>query len=219
MNMRLSDAKTRKRGKFSNSNSLGRILIRNRYSLGAFIAIAFSLAGLHVGYSGPAFSRASQALELNAALNKIPAIGLCSNYQPILDSVSVDACRNVECMQSIKGNRPIDMAYNPLQTCVTNADLKLHPHFPVAPSSAGGAVQVSVVMSIHNNAVLAGQAIFEMVTRSIEVQSMEFIIVDDASTESTKPLTQLLKLLKRKFGVPYTFIKSKKNVRHFKMHP
>ncbi|KAL4542467.1 hypothetical protein Ndes2526B_g03945 [Nannochloris sp. 'desiccata'] len=68
---------------------------------------------------------------------------------------------------------------------------------------------LSVIMTVHNNVAVAAQALLEIFIHSQEVESMEYIVVDDGSTESFAPILLILRSIEKYFGITTVILRNK----------
>jgi len=72
---------------------------------------------------------------------------------------------------------------------------------------------LSAIITVHNNVAVAAQAILEIVLHSQEVESIEFIVIDDGSTESFAPIASILQKVDKYFGINSIILRNKQAVR------
>jgi len=93
----------------------------------------------------------------------------------------------------------------------------VHPKYCAncVEKNPSGIPEVSIIMTLFNNERLAIQAIFEIFLHSKEVNGIEFIIVDDGSTEKLGQLEEFLEWLKNIFGITHHFLRNSHSVSKF----
>ena len=68
-------------------------------------------------------------------------------------------------------------------------------------------MQVAFIVTMHNHAAVTAQAILELFRASQELPSVEFIVVDDGSTEKTDIVHQTLNRIRHYFGMRVKLIR------------
>lgn len=130
------------------------------------------------------------AYSLERAVDSSRVVGLCYNGSAVLEGLPRHVCRRDNCLWS--------------DAAAANIDLYVHP---LAKMSAGGPCRrpaggqralregqeplISFVMPMQNRAHMTAWSLLEVFRTAHEVESAEFIVVDDGSRENVRPLREV----------------------------
>jgi len=143
------------------------------------------------------FPQPSPASSLNDWLQK-HGVGFCSS------APNHGFCTKLTCLRSPKTGEDIDLGHLHI---LKNVNC---PEPSGGQREAGNDVQVSYIMALHNNDLMAAQAILELFRTAREADSCEFIVVDDGSNEDPVNVLAVLGKLQHFFGVKVLFLKNMK---------
>lgn len=134
----------------------------------------------------PAFSlrRSAAAILLEYNISGEPTAGLCHEQRCLLPDTPDRVCQNLRCMWSDAAGANVDLWLQPLRELPGS-------EFSCPRPAGGQAAQqvpnrrpvVSFVVTMHNSAAVTAQCLLELFRTAHEVESAEFIVVDDGSTE------------------------------------
>ena len=133
-------------------------------------------------------------------------VGYCDSGKSLLDFIPHEYCSNVTCLELPKRKvflynliypSWLPYAFNKV-LCYAPAGGQLYLHANSSP-------QVSFILTVYNNPLMAARALIDMFRFSREVVSAEFIIVDDGSDVDMFILTNLVKNLKYYFSSRIVF--------------
>eukprot|EP00200_Dunaliella_tertiolecta_P006567 CAMPEP_0202347168 /NCGR_PEP_ID=MMETSP1126-20121109/5648_1 /ASSEMBLY_ACC=CAM_ASM_000457 /TAXON_ID=3047 /ORGANISM="Dunaliella tertiolecta, Strain CCMP1320" /LENGTH=811 /DNA_ID=CAMNT_0048938685 /DNA_START=361 /DNA_END=2797 /DNA_ORIENTATION=- len=173
----------------------------------------------------PPFQPAPQAEALWRHVSLTPDLGCCLKGWPAFSGVMpTRACTNLTCVISERGPFSLDtlalvepkaakaMRCAPAQGGQRRPRAKQQslgnstsaPSAAAADADAGDSslpdIQVSVVMPVYNNDLLARQALVEVFRTSREADSLELVVVDDGSRKRLAGVECLLQDLEANFG-------------------
>lgn len=129
--------------------------------------------------------RAGPAVVLENALDSDPAMGICNGQRAVLSGVPDRVCLSLHCLWSDAAAAYVDLWAQPLRE-LPAADRPGHcpaPEGGQGPVPAGQTPRISFIISMHNNAEITAQCLLELFRTAHEVESAEYILVDDGSTE------------------------------------
>lgn len=162
-----------------------------------------------------AFQRSPDIIELEYFLEDNPLVGPCHRQVPYLPDVHPAVCRIPTCLKSPKTGYNIDLTTLPLAIIT---DSVLQEDCPPARGGQLGAGHftrptVSYIITFYNGVRLTMQCVLELFRTSGEVDSVEFILVNDGSIESAAPLEWELETLRKYFGISYKLVHNQVSVR------
>ena len=142
--------------------------------------------------------RSVEALELGSYLQNSTYYGPCHRGRSILNELPDAVCAS-----------DVELLKHRWRFSLWTKCMNHHFHQP-----AGVSVEVSIVMTVHNKIHLAMQALTELAIHgSRELGAFEFIVLDDGSSSSPRPMKRMLEKLQNQYGIKATFLRNKRAVR------
>jgi hypothetical protein len=138
-------------------------------------------------------SRPPQAVALERLTAKNAQLGLCQDQESLLpDVLAHHSCRDLHCMWSDAAASNVDLWLNPLQLLQQDVlpGMCEAPRGGQLPLRPGSDPLVSFVVTMHNNAAVTAQCLLELFRTASEVESAEYVVVNDGSTEDVGVLKE-----------------------------
>ncbi len=117
-----------------------------------------------------------------------PNLGACYQGESLLNAVPSSACKDLPCLWSQSSMENVDVWLDALKPLPTEAVSAQCPQ-PVGgqlPLSPGARPLLSFIVFMPGNARLTAQCVLELFRTASEVDSAEFIVVDDGAPDSVK---------------------------------
>jgi hypothetical protein len=161
------------------------------------------------------FERASEAVALGTYLEERAPFGACFRGQSLLPHLLPDAHCHEPTQDWIAKVRDclgiVPRIYDWQHALLFFSWLRPKPNCEsmfTLEELPGRVPELSMILTLFNNEKLAIEAIFELFIYSKEVNGIEFIIIDDGSTENLWKLKGFLISLKYKFGISYNLLRN-----------
>lgn len=143
------------------------------------------------------------------------AVASCTHETPAGEHVRKEYCEQLFCLRSAANPDVwIDLTFR----AFTPAHLTSNKAFAVCTTPFGGQdgiasrkttqTQVSFIFTVYNNVDLVKRSILEAFRTSREADSVEYIVVDDGSTDDTSEIERIGSVIREHFGVPFKLIKN-----------
>lgn len=138
-------------------------------------------------------SRSAAAAQLEKHIDSDPMLGACLEQEPLLQGMAVSMCKNLRCLWSEIQQSNVDLWLSPLRLLSSDAMPTTCP-LPQGgqqPIAEGKKPVVSFVVSMHNGGQVTAQCLLELFRTAREVDSAEYILVNDGSTEDVSAAVQV----------------------------
>jgi hypothetical protein len=151
--------------------------------------------------------RFSELQQIETIAQKDPQLGPCYKEKLLFPDVSNNICQELSCFWSSAAGKNIDLDTNLLlpSTAVDRCPLPCGGQKAVSTYSKP---TVSFIITMHNHAHITSQCIIELFRTSQEVDSAEFVVIDDGSDEDISAVITTLQNLKDLFGLNVTFYRN-----------
>lgn len=181
-----------------------------------YVASQHGLLGVRRGVEFFSFQRSTDIAELEHYLTLNEHVGLCHNQAPLLAAIPIAACRRITCLKSPKTGQNIDFTVLPLAVLSRDVlqEACSEPRGGQLEMSLGTRPTVSFIISFKNGIKLTMQCVLELFRTSDEADSVEFVLVNDGSTEDVRPLKWVMERLRSLFGVKYVMLHNPTAVRY-----
>jgi hypothetical protein len=157
--------------------------------------------------------RFSKLLQIENIAQKDPQLGSCYKGKLIFPDGSHNICQEIGCLWSSAAGQNIDLDTNLLLPSTAAAVERCPlPRGGQKAVGASGKPTVSFIITMHNHAYITSQCIIELFRTSHEVDSAEFIVIDDGSDEDISAVITTLHKLRDLFGLKVTFYRNEKSL-------
>mmetsp|Transcript_21118 Transcript_21118/g.35983 ORF Transcript_21118/g.35983 Transcript_21118/m.35983 type:complete len:753 (+) Transcript_21118:1716-3974(+) len=138
-------------------------------------------------------------------------VSICSKNASITHGFPPHICQPVTCLYAANSSKHAGMAYDisryPFQLLSSPVD---------CTKCIGGLcpsdnVEVSFIMAVHGNEVLAIQSLLQLFRTSNEADGVEFIVVDDASPDPVPLMMEAVNEIREIFGLKALFMRLEEN--------
>lgn len=134
------------------------------------------------------------------AIDALETVGACYDGRPMLSDMPDRVCSTLVCLWSPVTGAAFDMERQPFAIMRGSAPCLQ----PLGGQLGLGPQQrpvVSFILTVHNGFESAAQVLLELFRTAHEVESAEYVVVDDGSTEDDGALTNMVALLRGLFDV------------------
>jgi cellulose synthase/poly-beta-1,6-N-acetylglucosamine synthase-like glycosyltransferase len=152
--------------------------------------------------------RSLYAINLELALDADSNVGPCLRGMPSLDDMEPLDCARLFCMWSAAAGRNIDLWFRALDTMSSDQyrETCAAPRGGQLGLRSDRRATLAFVITAHNSPQLAAQALLEAFRVSGEAESVEFVVVDDGSTEDMRLLSEACERLTAFFGLRVRYL-------------
>ena len=132
-------------------------------------------------------------------------LGACYYGKPLLGFLTAETCSFSTCLCTGPGHVCYDLFDQPFRKISPN-ELCVPAEGGQLPLPADKKPEVSLILTVHNHMASAAQVMLELFRTSHEADSVEFVVVNDGSTQSDHILVAVIQSLQDLFGARVTYI-------------
>ncbi|KAG1658489.1 hypothetical protein FOA52_006268 [Chlamydomonas sp. UWO 241] len=157
----------------------------------------------------PSLGPAHEALALAAWVSEGGYLGWCNS--PLRDDA---ACVPVGALRSPVTGECVNLVQHPFEAALAGSSC-VQPSGGQRVCGTHTHIKVSYILTLHDNDALAARALLELFKTAQEVESVEFVVYDDASASVPARVVVTLSRLRSLFGACVVFVRERGEARGF----